>query len=177
MHSKLIYVIFATVLLMAAILVAICLAEAVPNGAGMAHPDFNGMQSGGDGAARLEHIGSLAFAFQCLLLVLIVCLCALGVAEHRRTPELWAYMGGTLLFSLFVWWKMYSGHQTFLETGTTDYFMGFPIATAWQVYGTWLAAIPLILLYSLGFRKFIFTIEDEDKYEDLLEKLREETEQ
>ncbi len=177
MRIKLIYVIFATVLLIAAVLLAISLADSVPNGAGMAHPRFSGMQAGGDGAARLEHIGGLAFAFQCLLLVLIVCLCALGVAEKRRTPELWAYMGGTLLFALFIWWKMYSGHQAFLETGVTDYFMGFPTATAWQVYGTWLGAIPLILLYSLGFRKFIFTEDDEEKYEELLKKLREEPEQ
>ncbi len=176
MQSKLIYVIFTTVLLMAGILVAICLADSVPNTAGMAHADFAGMQAGGDGAARLEHIGGLAFAFQCLLLLLIVCLSALGVAEQRRSTELWLYMGGTLLFSLFVWWNMYSGHQAFLETGTTDYFLGFPVATAWQVYGTWLGAIPLILLYSLGFRKFIFTAEDEQKYEQLLAEIADKTE-
>ncbi|PCI80252.1 MAG: hypothetical protein COB20_03450 [SAR86 cluster bacterium] len=177
MRSNLIYVIFATVLLMAGILVAICLADTVPNAAGVAHEQFNGMQAGGDGAARLEHIGGLAFAFQALLLVLIVCLAALGIAEERRSPELWAYMGGTLLFSLFVWWQMYSGHQAFLETGVTRYFMGFPVATAWQVYGTWLGAIPLIVLYSVGFRKFVFTVEDERKYEQLLEKIAEKSEQ
>ena len=177
MQNKLIVVIFAIVLLMGGILIAICLADSVPNAAGLPHPEFNGMQIGGDGGARLEHIGGLAFAFQCLLLTLIVCLCALGVAEKRRSTELWIYMGGTLLFSLIVWWQMYAGHQAYLETGATNYFMGFPVATAWQVYGTWLAAIPLILLYSLGFRKFVFTMEDQDKYEDLLEKHREEPEQ
>lgn len=173
MRNKLIYVIFAIVVAMAALLVAICLAEAVPNGAGVAHPQFSGMQAGGDGAARLEHIGGFAFLFQCLLLMLIVCLCLLGVNERRRSSLLLAYMGGTLLFSLFVWWRMYAGHQAFLETGVTGYFMGFPTATAWQVFGTWLAAIPLVLIYTLGFRKFIFTHEDERKYEQLLSELAE----
>lgn len=177
MPSKLIVVIFATVLLMAGILIAICLAETVPNAAGVAHPEFIGMQSGGEGAARLQYIGGLAFAFQALLLLLIVCLAALGVAEERRSLELWSYMGGTLLFSIFVWWQMYSSHQAFLETGVTSYFMGFPVATAWQVYGTWLGAIPLVILYCIGFRKFIFTIEDERKYEQLLEKLAAKSEQ
>ncbi|MBL4580817.1 MAG: hypothetical protein JKY29_03280 [Gammaproteobacteria bacterium] len=177
MHSKLIYVIFATVLLIAGILVAIFLAESVPNGAGLAHAQFNGMRVGGNGVARLEHIGTLAFAFQALLLLLIVCLAALGVAEERRSKGFWAYMGGTLLFSLFVWWQMYSNHQAFLETGVTSYFMGFPVATAWQVYGTWLAAIPLIVLYSVGFRKFIFTDEDEEKFEQLLEQIAKKSEQ
>ena len=50
MRSNLIYVIFATVLLMAGILVAICLADTVPNASGSAHAQFNGMQAGGDGA-------------------------------------------------------------------------------------------------------------------------------
>ena len=86
-------------------------------------------------------------------------------------------MGGTLLLSLFVWWQMYSGHQGFLETGVTSYFMGFPVATAWQVYGTWLGAIPLIILYTVGFRKFIFTEEDEEKYEKLLENIAKKSEQ
>ena len=177
MHSKLIVVIFTTVLIMAGLLIAIVLADYVPNGAGFPHPEFNGMQAGGDGAARLEHIGGLAFTFQCLLLLLIVCLATLGVAEQRRSAELWAYMGGTLLFSLFVWYQMYSGHQAFLETGTTNYFMGFPVATAWQVYGTWLGAIPLIILYTVGFRKFIFTKEDERKYEQLLADIAARSEQ
>ena len=177
MGSNLIYVIFAVVLLMTGIIVAICLADSVPNAAGLAHAQFNGMQAGGDGAARLEHIGGLAFAFQALLLLLIICLAALGVAEERRSKELWAYLGGTLLLSLFVWWQMYSGHQAFLKTGVTSYFMGFPVATAWQVYGTWLGAIPLIVLYSAGFRKFIFTEEDERKYEQLLENIAAKSEQ
>jgi hypothetical protein len=99
------------------------------------------------------------------------------VAEERRSTEFWAYMGGTLLFSLFVWWQMYSGHQAFLETGVTSYFMGFPVATAWQVYGTWLGAIPLIILHTVGFRKFIFTEEDEQKYEKLLENIAKKSEQ
>ena len=82
MRSNLIYVIFAIVLLMTGILVAISLADSVPNAASLAHAQFNGMQAGGDGAARLEHIGGLAFAFQALMLLLIVCLAALGVADY-----------------------------------------------------------------------------------------------
>ena len=168
MRSGLIYSILAIVVLIAGVLIAISLAPPVANSAGMPHPDIPGMQAGGDGAARLEYIGFLAFAFQCLLLGLIVCLCALGVSERRRSRELMIYMGSSLVFMLIVWWQMYSGHQAFLESGSTAYFMGFPTATAWQVYGTWLGAIPLILIYSIGFRKYIYTLEDEEKFDRLL---------
>jgi hypothetical protein len=168
MRSKLIYVIFAVAVLMAAILLAICLAESVPDAGGTAHAEIPGLQVGGDGAARLQYIGPLAFSFQCLLLIQIALLSLLGVSERYRTTELFAYMGGSLVIALFIAWKMFSGHLIFLDTGVTGYFMGFPTATAWQTYGTWLGAIPLILIYSIGFNKFIYTKEDEEKFNTLL---------
>jgi hypothetical protein len=168
MRSKLIYIIFAVAVLMAAILLAICLSETVPDAGGRAHAEIPGLQVGGDGAVRLQYIGPLAFIFQCLLLIQIALLSLLGVAERYRTNELLAYMGGTLAITLFIAWKMFSGHSAFLDTGETDYFMGFPTATAWQTYGTWLGAIPLILIYSFGFNKYIYTKEDEEKFNALL---------
>ena len=168
MHNKLIVWIFAIILLMAAIVIAVSLADTVPNAGGVAHPEFNGMQIGGDGAARLQHIGGLASAFHALLILLIISFAVLGVNEERRDTRFWAYMGCTLLFSLFVWWRMHAEHQAFIETGVTSYFMGFPVATAFQLFGTWLSSIPLTIIYCLGFRKYIFTEEDERKFEQLL---------
>ncbi len=169
MASRLIYAILIVAVLMAGLLLAIGLAEPVADAGGMAHPDFPGMQLGGDGAARLEHIGALGFLFQCLLLIQIVLLSMLGVSERYYSGEFYAYMGGSLLFMLIVAWQMYSGHQAYLDSGETGYFLGFPTATAWQMYGTWLGAIPLILVYSLGFSRFIYSDEDEARFKQLLQ--------
>ena len=86
------------------------------------------------------------------------------------------YMGGTVVLTLFIAWQMYSSHLQYLETGNTDYFLGFPIATAWAVYGTWLGAIPLVVLYSVGFHKYIYTPEDEQQFKKLLIAKAEKTE-
>jgi len=168
MRSKLIYIIFVVSLLMAGILLAIGLAEPVTNASGGPHPEFPGMQIGGDGLARIEQIGILGFAFQCLLLILIVLLSLLGISERYRSRHLLVYMSGTTFLTLFIAWQMYSSHLQYLETGNTGYFLGFPIATAWAVYGTWLGAIPLVILYSVGFHKYIYTPEDEKQYKKLL---------
>lgn len=168
MTRSVIYWIFAICVLMGALLLAIMLAETVPNAGGVPHPEFAGMVVGEDGAARLEFIGSYAFLFKSLLLALIVCLSILGVTERNRSKELLIYMAASLTFMLFIWWQMYSSHQVFLETGETGYFMGFPIATAWQMYGTWLGAIPLILIYTLGFNKYIYTPADAEAFDRLL---------
>jgi hypothetical protein len=177
MGKKLIYVILAICLAMAGILIAIIMSEPVANAGGIAHPQIPAMQVGGDGQARLEHIGGLAFMFQTLLLILIICLSMLGVSERYRSKDFIIYMSGTALFSLFCWWMMWSEHRQFMASGETGYFMGFPIATAWQMYGTWLGAIPLILIYSLGFRKYIYTEQDEKDFNKLLEEQNQKPEQ
>ena len=177
MRSKLIYIIFVVSLLMAGILLAISLAEPVINASGEAHPQFPGMQVGGDGLARFEQIGNLGFAFQCLLLIQIVLLSLLGIPERYRSRKILVYMGGTIVLTLFIAWQMYSAHLQYLETGSTSYFLGFPTATAWAVYGTWLGAIPLVILYSVGFHKYIHTPEDEEQYKKLLIAKADKTEQ
>ncbi len=168
MERGLILWIFGICALMAALLVAIGLAETAPNAAGLPHPRLPGMLAGGDGAARLEHIGALAFAFHGLLLLLICSLCVLGIAERRRGRALLALMAGSCAFMLLVCWRMHAEHQAFLATGETGYFLGFPAATAWQVYGTWLGAVPPALIWTLGFRRFVFSAEDEARFERLL---------
>jgi hypothetical protein len=126
------------------------------------------MKIGGNGAARLAHVGNYSFAFICLVFLLIVCLAAFGVSAKKRTREFWIYVGAAFGFTMLVSWKLFMGHQAFLESGETTYSFGFPTPTAWQLYGAWLCAIPLVAVYTLGFRKFIYTAEDEESFNHLL---------
>ncbi len=160
--------IFAVVLAMAAVLLLIGLTEAPPNAAGVAHDTFAAMRAGGDGAARLESIGGYSFAFQSLALLFVILLCALSVKPARRTPAFLGWMTFAYAVNLLVWRQMYFGHQAFLETGETGWFLGFPTATAWQVYGVWFAGIVMIAVYSAGFRRYILSEDDERRFEELL---------
>ncbi len=169
MLNKVVIAIFTISCAMALLLVAIILADPVASSGGVPHPVIPGMMIGGDGAARMLEIGVLAFLFQSLLLLLIVALAALGVSAKHHSIKLYLLLALTWLFTMFIWWQMYFGHLDYLETGETGYFLGFPIATAWQVYGTWLGAIPLILIYVFGFKNFIHSDEDERKYQQLLQ--------
>ncbi|MEQ8953510.1 MAG: hypothetical protein RL120_05200 [Gammaproteobacteria bacterium] len=170
MQDRQIYLLLTILLLMGAALLAILLAEPAVNGGGIAHPRFPGMQAGGDGAERLAHIGSMAFLFHLLLLALITVLCIVGIARRHRSTPLMIVMLVNTLFTWLIAWQMHQSHLQFLATGETAYFLGFPTATAWGVYGTWLGAIPLIILYVAGFRRFFFTPEDAHKYQQLLDR-------
>ena len=76
------------------------------------------------------------------------------------------------LIMFFVWWNMYFGHQQFLVSGETGYFLGFPIATAWQLYGTWISGLPLMLIYSVWFSRYVFSDEDEKAFQALITKTK-----
>ena len=63
---------------------------------------------------------------------------------------------------------MYFAHQAFLDSGETGWFLGFPSAAAWQVYGVWFAGVVLVAAYSAGFRRYILSEDDERRFEELL---------
>ncbi|MCY4264513.1 MAG: hypothetical protein OXE78_06620 [Gammaproteobacteria bacterium] len=172
-----ILLIFTSTVLMSVLLVAIMLADSVPNPAGMPHPVNPGMQIGGDASLRQQHIGIYGFLFQGLFYLLVVSLCVLGVAKRYRTTTFYLCMGLSLLSMWLVWWQIFTHHQNFIVTGETNYFMGFPIATAWLVYGHWLSAVPLILIYTIGFHHFIYTEEDAARFNRLLKETRAESSQ
>ena len=169
-------VIFAVVLAMAALLLLIGFTEAPLNAAGLAHDEVAAMQAGGDGAARLEAIGGYAFAFNSLLLLFAVLLCVLSVSPGRRTPAFFGLMAFVYALNMLVWRQMYAGHQAFLETGATGWLLGFPTATAWQVYGIWFSGVVLIAIYSAGFRNYVLSEDDERRFEDLLEDFKDSKE-
>ena len=173
MKQPVIIAILTLSLVCVVLLIAIGQAPPVANAAGIAHDSIPSMRAGGDGAARLAHIGSYAFYFQCAVLTQFVGFILLGISEKRRDTGLYITLAASLLVLLFVWYKIYDSHQIFLATNNTEYFLGFPTAAAWQVYGVWLSGIPLVVFYVAGFKKYIYSDEDEAAFEKLIDTYRE----
>ena len=161
--------VFACACTMLAVLLAIFTVEPVANGAGLPHPSINGMLVGGDGAARLEAIAPLPVVFHFLIVLLIALLGLLGIDQKRRDRRLLAITVAACLWHALICWQLWSSYYHFLETGETDYFLGFSVATAWQVYGVWFGSLPLAVLYCWGFSRYIYTEEDETAFAELME--------
>lgn len=165
---RLIQVVLLVLLLIAGLIGWILVSPEPPMSTGGPHPEIAGMSIGGDGLTRLGPIFSLGFALQVLFVLLVHLLVALGVAERNRTTTFWVSLTGAGLVSLWVCWKIFSGYAAFLDTGETDYFLGFPVASAWMMFGIWFGGALLAVIYVVGFRRFVYTAEDEAAY-DLLE--------
>jgi hypothetical protein len=174
---KLIYWVLALLLIIAACLVLIVVGPEPAGTTGSVHALFPAMRVGGDGASRYLPIGMLTLILQSAAIVLFGVLLYLGVNERHRSRLCRAWIVAGSVASMLIWWAILASYTEFLETGTTEMFLGFPVATAFTVFGLWLSGFVLVLGYVFGFRSFIFTSDDEARYDELIEKVRREGEQ
>jgi hypothetical protein len=170
---KLIHLVLALIILIS-VLLGIVAFSPMPIDISSAHPSIEDMKVGGDGAERIVHIGAVAYWLQNAVLLLGLLFISLGVKAQNRTRSYWICLLFIAVVMFGVWYAVYFGHQEFLVTGETRFFLGFPTATAWMIYGVWGSAALLTLLYVIGFRKFIYTHEDERQFEQLLRELEDE---
>lgn len=168
MQRSLAIAIFIMGLIECLILIAIALTPAPENATGLAHEVLPGVRIGGDGRERLAPIENLGYFFHVTVLVQVHLLIVLGVSEHKRSPLLFSLVGGCLAIALFIWWSLFTSYQNFLDSGTTEYFLGFPVASAWQVYALWVGGLSLVSLYVIGFERFIWSKEDERAFQEIV---------
>ncbi len=165
---RLIHVLLLVLLLIAGLIGWVLISPEPAMSTGGPHPTVAGMDVGGDGLARVEPIFVLGFLLLALFVILVHLLVALSVSQRNRTTVFWLLLSGTGLVSLWVYWRLFSSYTHFLETGETEFFLGFPVASAWMMFGIWLSGALFAVIYVIGFRRFVFTAEDEAAY-DLLE--------
>lgn len=138
-----------------------------PQGHGVAHPQFKTMLSGGDGEARYKPIWWLAWAFALLQVTFFMALLALGAMKKGSL--------GPLSRPLLVGWLIFAGiftglivaHARYTATSEHGLFLGFPVPTAWMIYGVWVFPAVFVVLYLVTFDRWGFTKDDEARLAEL----------
>lgn len=169
---KLIYLILMLLLIVAACVVAIFFVGEPAASTGMAHPAISSMRVGGDGLTRFAPISNIALVMFSAILVMFGILLYLGISRHRRTRQCKAWITTGTIALLLVWWSMFGTYTAYLASGEFRMFLGFPLPTAFTVYGLWLAGFVFVIAYVIGFRSFVFTEEDEIAYHELVKKYK-----
>ena len=164
---RLMHAIFVLLLLLLGGLLALMALPEPAAVTGDAHPLVDGMRIGGDGLARLGGARWLIAGLQGIVILLVYALIALSVAPARRTARFWVLLGVGCGLSLAVWVAMVLTYFAVLEGRDPGELAGYPAATAFMLYGVFLAGSYLCALYSFGFRRFVLTEEDEAAYEAL----------
>lgn len=163
-----IYAILIFGLIECLLLVLVFFEPAPMNAAGIAHPDVAAMRIGGD-SARFAPVSDYAWWFQIVVLAQAHCLAALGVKPERRTGTFLALLSACYVIAVAVWWQMIASYENYVVSGETEFFLGFPTATAWQTYGQFFSGACLIALYSFGFRHYVWSDDDEAQFTDLVQ--------
>ena len=143
--------------------------------AGVAHPTVSNMLVGGDGMERFAPVAVQSLIFGCLSITFFVGLLALGLRQKGRVRgnKLAFFVG--LAFYLGMFFMVWQSYQTF-AAGQSEVanrigplFLGFPIPTAWMLFGLYGAPIVFLLLYCLNFDSWVFTEDDEKEFRQLVE--------
>jgi hypothetical protein len=169
---KAIHAVFLILLALVAALAFVILMPEPPMSAGGPHPEFAVMSVGGDGLARLASIGWLPFFIHVGTMGLVLTLIYMSLGRHRKQPRARLGLIAIAGVILYTWYTLFSSYMAFLESGQISYTLGFPTPTAIMIFGIWAASALLAVFYYLGFRTFIFTHEDEAKYEAILKKYK-----
>ena len=126
------------------------------NGHGVPHPEYATMLQGGDGARHQEVLGG-GTLLGALMILFMVGLLAFGASQGRKPGmEEGVLAGGTVLF-LFCYLAMILTYVPYADTGGGSIVLGFPVPTAWMLYGVWGAPVVFMLLYMLRFEAWIIS--------------------
>jgi|GEM_PF-3573815 len=107
-----------------------------------------------------------------ITLAVFVLLAAFSIPTHKRNAALWTLIGAQYVLVLVNWLALMANYGEVARTGATGYVFGFPTATFLMIAGTAFTALPLVAIYVFGFRRFIFSHEDEARFEAIVRDAR-----
>ena len=136
---KLIIAILGGLIFIALMAITVAVQPETALAAGGPHPDYSAMAIGGDGKTRSNAILTAIFLWQCAVIAVATLLVILGVSPRRRSKTVFAGAGVVGALMLFVWASLMFAYRQYLDTGETAYVFGFPVASAWMVFGVWLS--------------------------------------
>lgn len=157
--------------MIAAITIFILTSDPPIEATGTPHDEIAGLSLGGDGASKLSAIGRAPYYFQIVVILLAGSLLYMGIPPHRRDGLLRGCFAAGIAFAVFVWVMLYTGYESYLATGETRIFFGFPAPTNWMFWGIWGSFVAFDLFYVATFRRYFLHPEDEQAFNELVREL------
>lgn len=145
-----------------------------PIGHGIEHPQYPTMQMGADGEARHSRVLWAGWFFGVSQIVLFIAALALGMRkEHGLGPVKAPLILGGAVFAI-VFTLLIVTYRDFMLGETVNLVFGFPVPTAWMVYGIWFFPVFFVFLYIRAFDAWYLTDADRDRFDELLAEAKRE---
>ena len=139
------------------------------NGHGMAHQTVDGMRQVGDIRQQSDPVFGVGYLLGVLIYLVISALVYIGVPPAKRDRKLGLAHAAATLLVLGVWSLLMHLFRQYLLSGDPMVVVAFPLPTLVMLLGVWTAPMSFSLIYILGFRRWIFTPEDEETFRRLME--------
>ena len=170
---KLAGLVFAIVVAIAAVVLILLGVPEVPQGHGTTHLEFASMERGGPGSLRHVDVIWIGWLLGALEIGLFVVLLAFGARSRHGLRGLgWPLVVGGLAY-LAVWTALVLAYRAEMSGAAPEFFLGFPAATAWMLFGLWPLPLLFAVYYVFGFDRWVATPEDLAELERRLARRRE----
>ena len=136
------------------------------------HPDVPSLLQSTGGLADQPEVLWLGYIVGLLILAVMAVCVWIGLRKKETGTPLTRWMmvgfaGYALVFTgLTLTYAPYTG------ASEVPFFGGFPLPTAWMVYGMWFFPLILIGLYMVLFDRWVLTEEDQARFQKLVEENR-----
>jgi len=153
---------------MAALLFSLTTLEEPNNASGEPHHQFQTMRQGGDGLARSEPLLGRIWLLGVLQVAMYASFMTLAVNRRHRDRRFALCLAGGCVAMVGVWSVLLLAYQASWSQSVPNLVFGFPTASAWMLYGVWTVPVVFVAMYRFGFRRWIYTPEDQRRFEALL---------
>jgi len=138
-----------------------------PEGALMAPHSFHSTMLVGQ-----YHPGNAYWVFVLLgwsmINIFILCLyLGLNYRREQKTIKRWL-VAGYLLYCL-AYIMMVVADLNYINEDTTNYFLGFPIPTAWMIYGMWFVPLLFSILFITNYNSWVISSDDLNAFEKIVQ--------
>lgn len=161
---------FGFTLLFILIIVAIWLSPAVPGATGTLHPEFKTMLKSGNYTGGSSAIQWLSYLFGLGIIGIFAFCVFIGSRKKDKKIQSKIYRVLFIGFSAYIltFSLMVFSYWNYQETNSTNYFGGFPLPTAWMLYGMWFVPAIITSVYIFKFDDWVLTREEEKQFHEIV---------
>lgn len=158
------YSLFGILVLLTGVLFYVLVSQPAANSTGVVHAKFATMKVGGSADRHQGQIAWLGLAFAVLQYAFLITSLLLGLSRMKPAANWIAVIGSVCMAACITLFALYNGNS---DAGA-EMVLGFPGSTAWMLYVLWPLPILFIVMYCLKFDDWFYTLEDRQRFEQLL---------
>lgn len=142
------------------------------NVTGGTHPTLKTMSHSGESVVSLPHSKWFSYLFGLFSIgIFVFCLFfsyfKKGKLGKVKPWLIYGSIGYFIVFSLMIF-----AYWNFIETGSSNYFGGYPAPTAWMLYGVWFYPVFFAVIYYVKFDDWVLKPEELNDFQELVKENR-----